>query len=176
VDPQPRRSLLVHSLRRGAFAVLALIILTGPFVIFSIMEWWAERPLEVTTHRFKGSSITFTTWYVILDPHDTARHEYWFEVRDGSRVIKKGIYYGTSFSSALVTPVQGSTNEPFGVYLIRDGRDAALVLYDPVSKTVAGRNTTDREYSDLAPTGDAAHWPERFRTAIRRHKMVFAAD
>ena len=167
-----------------AFAVTALVIgavISVPFLP-SLIDWWAELPHNRTTHQFKGSSITFTTWYVTHDPLDTGRSDFWFEVRDGSKLIKDGIFYSTYCESpALITTIEGLPSEPFGVYLMQrrqsfTQRDcAALVLYDPASKTLAGRNNEEGDYPDLEPTGDAANWRERFRRASQRHGMLLLA-
>ncbi len=177
----PPRSRLARWLRGAVFTVIALVI--GAVIIVpllpSLIDWWAGLPHNRTTHHFKDSSITFTTWYVTIDPLDTGRSDFWFEVRDGSRVIKDGIFYSTYCGSpALISTVQGLRGEPFGVYLIHrrqahSPRDcAAVVLYDPATKTIAGRNNTGRDYPSLEPTGDVTNWGERFRTATQLHAML----
>ena len=173
--------MLARWLRRVGLTVIALVM--GAVIIVPslppLIDWWAELPHHRTTHRFEDSSITFTTWDVTHDPLDTGRSDFWFEVRDGSRVIKDGIFYSTYCASpALITTIHGLPGEPLGVYLIQrrqsfTQRDcAALVLYHPATKTIAGRTNGVGDYPNLEPTGDEANWGERFRTATQRHGML----
>lgn len=176
-----RSSLLGRWVRQLAFAMIAVVV--GGVLLFpfapAIIEWWAELPHDRTVHRFNGSPVTFTTWYVTYDPLDCNRTEFWFEVRDGLRVIKSGAYYSSyGGSPALISKIESGADEPFGVYLTQrrerfTQRDcAALVLYDPLTKTVAGRENEEGAYPDLEPTGDQANWPGRLRRATQIHGML----